>query len=620
MSSVSGGSTKSVLTPVKAVSALVNSRNWITSYSSLRETLGRRIRAETIGWVHNFYTYYFCGLILSGLIGGAIIAGIDSLPYLDGFFLSVSALTCTGLGTVPMAKLSTGSFVVLALECFFGQSFMAMNVYPSIGRYIFSRRRSRVMTIKERTIELNMWVMVSYNILWHAFGILTLIGALRLRLWNAELQARNFTREAQALFLTICAFANAGYTLTSDSIYDMTDNPLAYCIVALLIAAGCTMAPPFLRAYIYFLRWFKTKMLKDANVEEYDELLAHGEEYSIYLFFDQATRHILTVNLAIAAFQFLMYLFSELIRKDALDAYGGVSILVGMGFFQAVSTRYAGFQIMDLRLVSNGMLVVYAICMYLPPTPGVDEIENPSFRVVQLEDDSDLEGESVKRHGSNDSIKVTGGGGDSDSISIKRRTSLSSICSVEDGEGRHRTSFRIGTKVRASSMRFTKNSIEDKIASWLEGAWARAIKRIKNQDLWLIISIIVLSFTEDKLMKDSPETCNIFYLWFEILSAYGNVGLSLGVPNKPYSLSGEFSKMGYLVIIFVMYMGKHRGMPAVDALTIDFYHGFRDKANFVSPQKTVKPDGDNQDRKQLDNSIPPHSLETELGDLSAGPM
>jgi len=46
----------------------------------------------------------------------------------------------------------------------------------------------------------------------------------------------------------------------------------------------------------------------------------------------------------------------------------------------------------------------------------------------------------------------------------------------------------------------------------------------------------------------------------------------MGLPYAPYSLSGEFSKMGYLVIIFVMYLGKHRGMPSVESAVVDFSH------------------------------------------------
>jgi len=596
----------------------------------LVEALGRRVRADTHGWIHNFYTIYFSGMVLSGLIGGGIIAGIDGIPFLDGFYLAVSALTCTGLASVPMSVLSTGSFVVIAILCLFGQSFMAMNVYPCIGRYFWaSRRRPTLPGLKQKTIELTVWVMVSYIFFWHVFGILGLIGAFRIRPHNAELSGRNFTREAQALHLTICAFANAGYTLTSDSIYDLRDNPLAYTIIALLISAGCTMTPPFLRAYLLGLRWCRVNLLKIEDVSEYDELLVHGEEYSSYLFGSKGTKYLLFVTLSINAAQFLLFCFSELIRKDALDAYGSPAVLVGMGFFQAVSTRYAGFQIMDLRLVSSGMVVLYTVFMYLPPTPGVDEYQDPSFKVVEDRDsdagserdrDSQQDDGSVnqieKKHSSDsflyesrqydengigqrpqrplshrqasfriehrtsyDKLAIepeTGGDREGLSVKVKRRHSSSSMSLSldEDEEVRPASSATViigRHKDRRASGRFAKPTMEDSIITWVSGYSSRLINVAKNHDLWLVLCLLILSFTEDNLMQEQPTTFSIWFIFFEIISAYGNVGLSMGIPGKPYSLSGDFSKMGYLVIIFVMFMGKHRGMPSVDAGAIDFY-------------------------------------------------
>ena len=54
------------------------------------------------------------------------------------------------------------------------------------------------------------------------------------------------------------------------------------------------------------------------------------------------------------------------------------------------------------------------------------------------------------------------------------------------------------------------------------------------------------------------------------MSAYGNVGTSLGIPGKVYSLSGDMGVTGKLVIIFVMLLGKMRGLPAHTDEVIDF--------------------------------------------------
>ena len=48
---------------------------------------------------------------------------------------------------------------------------------------------------------------------------------------------------------------------------------------------------------------------------------------------------------------------------------------------------------------------------------------------------------------------------------------------------------------------------------------------------------------------------------FEIVSAYGTVGLSLGYPDINASFSAKFSTVSKLVIIAMQIRGRHRGLP-----------------------------------------------------------
>lgn len=53
----------------------------------------------------------------------------------------------------------------------------------------------------------------------------------------------------------------------------------------------------------------------------------------------------------------------------------------------------------------------------------------------------------------------------------------------------------------------------------------------------------------------------LFAIFFEVVTAYGTVGCSIGTPIVPYSLSGTWSIPSKLIIIGIMLMGRHRGMP-----------------------------------------------------------
>lgn len=52
---------------------------------------------------------------------------------------------------------------------------------------------------------------------------------------------------------------------------------------------------------------------------------------------------------------------------------------------------------------------------------------------------------------------------------------------------------------------------------------------------------------------------------FEVVSAYGNVGLSLGVPYDNYSFCGAWHVLAKLVLMTAMIRGRHRILPmAID--------------------------------------------------------
>ena len=53
----------------------------------------------------------------------------------------------------------------------------------------------------------------------------------------------------------------------------------------------------------------------------------------------------------------------------------------------------------------------------------------------------------------------------------------------------------------------------------------------------------------------------MFPVFFEVVSAYGNVGLSLGHPSALTSLSGQFTAFSKVVICAMMIRGRHRGLP-----------------------------------------------------------
>ncbi|KAL5360235.1 cation transport protein-domain-containing protein [Aspergillus floccosus] len=90
------------------------------------------------------------------------------------------------------------------------------------------------------------------------------------------------------------------------------------------------------------------------------------------------------------------------------------------------------------------------------------------------------------------------------------------------------------------------------------------LSHVRNQlsfDLWYIfLGIFCICISESqRIMNDT--SFSVFAIFFEVVSAYGNVGLSLGYPTVATSLSGQFNTFSKFVICVTMIRGRHRGMP-----------------------------------------------------------
>ena len=84
---------------------------------------------------------------------------------------------------------------------------------------------------------------------------------------------------------------------------------------------------------------------------------------------------------------------------------------------------------------------------------------------------------------------------------------------------------------------------------------------------WLGFALWLICIIERDDIQDpgSNGWFTIFSCLFELTSAYGTVGLSLGTPFDNFSLSGRFHTLSKLVVCAVMIRGRHRGLPvAID--------------------------------------------------------
>ena len=92
---------------------------------------------------------------------------------------------------------------------------------------------------------------------------------------------------------------------------------------------------------------------------------------------------------------------------------------------------------------------------------------------------------------------------------------------------------------------------------------AAHLRRQLSFDLWYIFfGLFFISIIEgNRLQNINEPSFTIFSCLFEIVSAYGTVGLSLGYPDTDASFSSQFKVLSKLIITAMMIRGRHRGLP-----------------------------------------------------------
>lgn len=91
---------------------------------------------------------------------------------------------------------------------------------------------------------------------------------------------------------------------------------------------------------------------------------------------------------------------------------------------------------------------------------------------------------------------------------------------------------------------------------------ATHLRRQLSFDLWYIcLGLFIIAISEGNKLQSGDPRFTMFAVLFEIVSAYGTVGLSLGYKDINASLSAKFGVIAKVVIIAMQIRGRHRGLP-----------------------------------------------------------
>ncbi|KAL9126333.1 MAG: hypothetical protein Q9217_004598 [Psora testacea] len=203
------------------------------------------------------------------------------------------------------------------------------------------------------------------------------------------------------------------------------------------------------------------------------------------------------------------------------------------GLFQALAVRSGGFYVISIPGLRIGLLVLYVIMMYISVYPVVITMRNSNVyeeRSLGIYAD-DSQAQNEQRIPGHPQQGLRGSEPQTFVGSLKRR-------------------FTKSDKSLESGSYFVRQQLRSQLSHDL---W------------WIVLAVLFITITETSQIERNPVSFSVFNILFEVVSAYGCVGISVGFPNVAYSFSGQWHVLSKLILCAVMIRGRHRGLPvAID--------------------------------------------------------
>ena len=435
--------------------------------------------------------FSFISIILLGSILLALPQSVvgERLSIIDSVFTATSATCVTGLTVVDTSTKFTefGQLIILILIQLGGLGIMTFStffIFLVIGKFSISERDVIQETLTQSPIK-NLAGLLKTIFLFTI--IIEVIGAAALSVrFMQQMPLKNAL--IHGVFHSISAFCNAGFSLNQNSFINYQgDLVINLTLIFLIISGGLGFI------VLYELRKFLLNRRRNKETS-----------------FSFHTKVVLRISLILIVCGFLIILFFEhgnvLFQQSLKNKFL-------MSLFQSVTCRTAGFNTVDISLLTNSTLFFMIILMFIGASPG-----------------------------------SCGGG-------VKTTTA--------------------GVLVAILTARF-KNHDDVNIANRRipEDIISRAIS-IAFFSFFIIITATILLMTFEQGGISHLESRGLFLeSFFEVISAFGTVGLSMG-------LTAKLSAIGKGIIIVTMFVGR------IGPLTIALAIGKKKKTHFKYAQGKI---------------------------------
>jgi Trk-type K+ transport system membrane component len=423
--------------------------------------------------------------------------------------------------------------------------------------------RERLGGCEYQALRVLAVIVPLYFVLWQ------LLGCLALGAWINNNQPEPPLKNGinpwwLGVFNSVSAFNNSGMSLLDANMIPFQNSYFVLITMGLLILAGNTAFPIFLRLVIWsllkLLTWVTNEDECSGLKDTFKFILQYPRRVYTNLFPARPTWWLVFMLILLNSVDWVAFELLNL-GNPAMESIPPNSRVID-GLFQALGTsrvfpllvakvtasyrvaavRSGGFYVVPIPSVYIGLQVLYVVMMYISVYPVVitmrhsNVYEERSLGIYDEDEMPDADPEIAT------------------SRSIYGRRRGSSGVAATLGRVISKTFTLHGVGARPPPPKQGPESRINFISQQIHGQLAHDI-------WWLVLAILVIVTIETGNFIADPVDFSVFNVIFEVVSAYGCVGISVGVPYDAFSFSGSWHTASKLVLCAVMIRGRHRGLP-----------------------------------------------------------
>ena len=325
-------------------------------------------------------------------------------------------------------------------------------------------------------------------------------------------------------FFAVSAFVNSGMSLLDANMTALQTNTYPLVTMGMLILAGNTLYPCFLR----FIVWSMRRLMPDRPSWNswritLDFILDHPRRVYTNLF---PARHTWYLMASIIILNGIDWAFFELLaigNQEIESLPTGYRVLDGL--FQALAVRAGGFYVVTISGLRQGLLVLYVLMMYVSAFPVLLTMRNTNV----------YEERSLGIYSHDELVEETNSKYPNFFVSLFRH---------------HILGRQDPTTIEGSHSYFIHQQLRSQLS---HDIW------------WIAMAVLFIAIAESPHFQKDPVGYSTFNIIFEVVSAYGCVGVSVGYPGRNSSFCGSWHTISKLILAAVTLRGRHRGLPvAID--------------------------------------------------------